>query len=216
MNPTRKSSDAENPNTVPSSTTGVSGGPPFGIVSQPPRRFVLGLGSNLGDRGETLRGAMEALATTPGLSLLGRSGVLETEPWGRTDQPRFLNAAVLIETSLSPLALLDVTLGIERAFGRVRDVAAPADAAPAASGAEAGTKKGTNSPDQRRWGPRTLDIDLLWSHGCVVDDPRLQVPHPRLHERIFALVPLLELVPDAADPRSGLPYLASLDSLRKG
>jgi 2-amino-4-hydroxy-6-hydroxymethyldihydropteridine diphosphokinase len=215
MNPTRKSSEAETPNTVPSSTTGVSGGPPFGIgiESVSRRRFVLGLGSNLGDRGETLRRAMDTLAADPALDLLARSSILETEPWGRTDQPLFLNAAVLIETSLPPLELLDRTLAIERAFGRVR---AGAVAVPAKDGAESGTKIGTNSGDLERWGPRTLDIDVLWSHGCVVDDPRLQVPHPRLHERIFALAPLLELVPDAADPRSGTPYLASLDSLRKG
>lgn len=189
-------------------------------VGEEGRRFVLGLGSNLGDRGETLRGAMDALATTPGVMVLARSGIVETEPWGRVDQPRFLNAAVLIATSLEPLALLDETLAIERAFGRVRvaPTPLPSEGTTRVPGEETGesAENGTNAPDLLRWGPRTLDIDVLWSHGLVVDDPRLQVPHPRLSERIFALQPLLELVPDAADPRSGAPYLASLDSLRKG
>jgi 2-amino-4-hydroxy-6-hydroxymethyldihydropteridine diphosphokinase len=155
----------------------------------PAWQVVLGLGSNLGDREGTLGAAVTSLGKLPGVVVLGRSGWMETPPWGLADQPAFLNGAVLIATTLSPFALLAATRAIEAAAGRTRVI---------------------------RWGPRTLDIDLLWTHGSVVDHPDLQLPHPRLTERVFALGPLLELVPDAADPRTGTPYLASLDSLRKG
>jgi len=121
--------------------------------------------------------------------VLATSAFIETAPWGLLEQPAFLNGAALIETTLSPLALLAAARAIEASLGRVR-----------------GTP----------WGPRTLDLDLLWSEELILDHPELSVPHPRLTERSFALSPLLELVPTASDPRTGISYLASLDSLRKG
>ena len=102
-----------------------------------------------------------------------RSRVYETAPVGKTDQGAFLNAAVLVECTLSPVALLDVLLAIEMELGRRR------------------------TEDTVRWGPRTIDLDVLWIEGLTVDDRRLQVPHPRLAERAFALVPLLEVAPQA-------------------
>jgi 2-amino-4-hydroxy-6-hydroxymethyldihydropteridine diphosphokinase len=113
-----------------------------------------------------------------------RSRVLETAPVGGPPQDAYLNAAVLVDYNGSPGALLDELLRIEADLGRTREV---------------------------RWGPRTVDLDLLWAGDAIVDEPRLVVPHPRLAERAFALVPLLDLVPDARDPRTGTPYVVPLD-----
>jgi 2-amino-4-hydroxy-6-hydroxymethyldihydropteridine diphosphokinase len=140
-------------------------------------RAYIGLGANLGDRESALRRALELLAATPGIELLRASSVRETEPIGPVEQPRFLNAAAAIETGLSPRALLDCLLEIERGLGRTRD-----------------------GP---RFGPRTLDLDLLLYGNCIVDEPGLAVPHPRLHERRFALEPLTELDPDLVVPGRG-------------
>ncbi len=194
MNPTRNSSDAEKPNTRSISTTGASGGPDFGGNAgiegrSGARLFVLGIGGNLGDREATLREGVRRIGDLARVRVVATSSLIETPPWGLEDQPAFMNGAVLIETDLPASALLEGTRSVEASLGRTRDV---------------------------RWGPRTLDIDLLWSQGLVIEDPDLQLPHPRLTEREFALVPLLELVPTASDPRTGTPYLASLDSLRKG
>jgi 2-amino-4-hydroxy-6-hydroxymethyldihydropteridine diphosphokinase len=141
-----------------------------------PRAFV-GLGANLGRREETLGRAVELLRAEDGIDVVAVSSFRETEPVGVVDQPSFLNAAAAVETSLPPRALLDVLLRIERALGRVRD--------------------GT------RWGPRTIDLDLLVYAEKVVDEPGLQVPHPRLHERRFALEPLAELDPGLVIPGAG-------------
>lgn len=120
-------------------------------------------------------------AMTP---LIARSRVWATTPIGGPPQPDFLNAAVLVAWAASPLSLLDRLMEIERDLGRVRAV---------------------------RNGPRTIDLDLLWIEGLVVDEPRLTVPHPRLHERAFAVRPLLDLVPHAVDPRSGRGYVEPPD-----
>jgi 2-amino-4-hydroxy-6-hydroxymethyldihydropteridine diphosphokinase len=131
-------------------------------------RAYVGVGSNLGDREETLRAALERLAAAPGVELLAVSAFRETDPVGPiTDQPRFLNGAVALETSLSPRRLLDVLLEVEAELGRTR-----------------------TGP---QGGPRTLDLDLLLYGDERVDEPGLQVPHPRLHERPFVLEPLEEL-----------------------
>jgi 2-amino-4-hydroxy-6-hydroxymethyldihydropteridine diphosphokinase len=140
------------------------------------RSVVLALGSNLGDSAETLQGAVDDLGAAAGLELLGVSSVYETDPVGGPEQPRYLNAVVLGRTSLEPSALLEVTQGIERAWHRVRDV---------------------------RWGPRTLDIDIVAMGDLGVDAPDLQVPHPRAHERDFVLVPWAEVEPDAVIPGRG-------------
>ncbi|OFW70939.1 MAG: 2-amino-4-hydroxy-6-hydroxymethyldihydropteridine diphosphokinase [Actinobacteria bacterium RBG_16_68_12] len=150
-------------------------------------RAYVGLGANVGPREETLRQAVELLATEDGVEVVGVSTLRETDPVGVVDQPRFLNGAVAVETTLPPRELLDVLLRIERTLGRVRD--------------------GT------RWGPRTIDLDLLVFADEVVDEPGLRVPHPRLQERGFALEPLAELDPGLVIPGAGrvLDVLSALD-----
>ncbi|HSO35412.1 MAG TPA: 2-amino-4-hydroxy-6-hydroxymethyldihydropteridine diphosphokinase [Labilithrix sp.] len=145
----------------------------------------MGLGANLGDRLATMRDAVARIAERA--EVRARSHVYETAPVGKLDQPSFLNAAIAVECALSPLVLLDALLGIERELGRDR------------------------SEDAVRWGPRTIDLDVLWIEGLALDDARLVVPHPRLVERAFALVPLLEVAPAAKDPRTGQPYAAPTD-----
>lgn len=138
----------------------------------------LGLGGNLGDPAATLRAAIRALDSLPGTRLLAASRLYRTPAWGRTDQPAFVNAAAAVETALSPEALLEALLGLERQFGRER-------------------------LDAERWGPRTLDLDVLLIGDQVIDQPHLRVPHPHLHERAFALLPLAEIAPMATIPGHG-------------
>ena len=137
---------------------------------------VVGLGSNLGDRQAELALALGALE--PLGRVLGRSALYETEPVG-PPQPAFLNAAARITTELAPEALLRELLGIERRRGRVR---------------------------RERWGPRNIDLDILWIAGVVVALPELVVPHPELRRRPFALRPLLDVAPEASDPCDGVAY----------
>jgi 2-amino-4-hydroxy-6-hydroxymethyldihydropteridine diphosphokinase len=129
---------------------------------------ALGLGGNLGDAREAMRQALVSLAETPGVTLLRTSSVYRTAPWGPVAQPPFLNMAALIRTTLTPHALLDRCLAVEAEHGRVR---------------------------RERFGPRTLDIDILCYGDLVLEDERLTLPHPRLEERAFALVPLAEIAP---------------------
>jgi len=138
----------------------------------------IGLGANLGDAAQTLRGAFEAMAALPLTTLRARSQLYSTPAWGNEDQPAFVNAAAVLETGLEATALLDALLVIEREFGRVRDAAV-------------------------HWGPRTLDLDLLLYGEAVIDLPQLKVPHPYLHERGFALLPLAEIAPEAVIPGHG-------------
>lgn len=135
------------------------------------------IGSNLGDREATIARALELLDDPPRLRLVGVASLRETEPVGVVDQPRFLNTAVRLDTTLGARELLDRLLGVERSLGRVRT--------------------------GERWGPRTLDLDLLLYGDAVLDEPGLTVPHPRLHERRFVLEPLLELTPDLVVPGRG-------------
>ncbi len=150
-------------------------------------RAYVGLGANLGHRERALREAVDRLAAEPGIEVIGLSGFRETDPVGFDDQPRFLNGAVALDTALGPRPLLEGLLAIESALGRTRD-----------------------GP---RFGPRTLDLDLLLYGSEVVDEPGLQVPHPRLHERRFALEPLAELDAGAVVPGRGsvATLLAELD-----
>jgi len=141
-----------------------------------PRAYV-GLGANLGPREVTLLRAVDLLAGEPGIEVLAVSQLHETDPVGNTDQPEFLNGAVAVETTLEPREFLDALLRVERELGRVRD----------------GTQ----------WGPRTIDLDLLMYGDEIVDEPGLRVPHPRLHERRFALEPLVELEPELVIPGQG-------------
>jgi 2-amino-4-hydroxy-6-hydroxymethyldihydropteridine diphosphokinase len=147
------------------------------------RRVVIGLGSNLGDRAGYIRSAIESFAASPELRVIARSPVYESPPAGGPSQGDYLNAALLLRTSLPARALLDRALAVERSLGRIRKNA-------------------------ERWGPRTIDIDLLWIEAEVIVEPELEVPHPRLRERNFALRPLLDVAPDAIDPRTGEPYSA--------
>ncbi|CAN5669162.1 2-amino-4-hydroxy-6-hydroxymethyldihydropteridinediphosphokinase [soil metagenome] len=133
----------------------------------------LGLGSNLGDRLATLQEAVDLLGAEPGIAIVRSSRVWETDPVGGPAQPDFLNVVVQAEVEATPLDLLAACLRVEAALGRVRDV---------------------------RWGPRTVDIDVLLVEGGAIDEPELTVPHPRMHERAFVLMPLLELDPDPLLP----------------
>jgi len=133
----------------------------------------IGLGANLGDRMETLRAAVEELAREPGFLLRGTSRVYETEPVG-PPQPRYLNAVARIGTLLSPRVTLRRLLEIEELLGRVR---------------------------REHWGSREIDLDLLLYGDRIVSEGALRVPHPRLHERAFALVPLAEIAPEAYHPQ---------------
>jgi 2-amino-4-hydroxy-6-hydroxymethyldihydropteridine diphosphokinase len=137
----------------------------------------IGLGSNLGDRSATIHAALDRLDADPEIEVLGVSSLRETDPVGFEDQPRFLNGAAALRTELGPRELLDRMLEVERGLGRVRE--------------------GT------RYGPRTIDLDLLLYGDAVVDEPGLQIPHPRLPERAFALEPLMELNPELEVPGQG-------------
>jgi 2-amino-4-hydroxy-6-hydroxymethyldihydropteridine diphosphokinase len=137
----------------------------------------IGLGSNLGDRAATIRVALDRLAEQPEIEILAVSSLRETDPVGFEDQPRFLNGAAALRTELGPRDLLDRMLEIERGLGRVREGA--------------------------RYGPRTIDLDLLLYGDAVVDEPGLEIPHPRLAERTFVLEPLAELDPHLDVPGRG-------------
>ncbi|MGE8246997.1 MAG: 2-amino-4-hydroxy-6-hydroxymethyldihydropteridine diphosphokinase [Stenotrophomonas maltophilia] len=138
----------------------------------------IGLGANLGDAAQTLRDAFQALAVLPQTTLRACSQLYRTPAWGNEDQPAFVNAAAVLDTALPAPALLEALLEIERHFGRVRDPAV-------------------------HWGPRALDLDVLLYGEEVIDLPQLQVPHPYLHARAFALLPLAEIAPDATIPGHG-------------
>lgn len=150
-------------------------------------RAYVGLGANLGDREATLGHAVELLRAAQGVEVVSVSSLRETDPVGVVDQPRFLNGAVALETELTPRELLELLLAVERELGRVRD--------------------------GERWGPRTVDLDLLVFGNLVADEPGLRVPHPRLHERAFALEPLAEIDPSLEIPGRGTvaTLLAELD-----
>ncbi len=141
-------------------------------------RAFVALGSNLGDRERNLRRAVDELARTPGVELVAVSALIDTEPVGYLDQPRFLNGVAALETTLPARALLELLLDVERRFGRSRD----------------------GVPAQ---GPRTLDLDILLYGTDELDEPGLHVPHPRLHERAFVLEPLAELAPALEVPGRG-------------
>lgn len=138
----------------------------------------VGLGANLGDAAATLRAAAQRLTGLADSQLLGLSRLYRTPAWGLEAQPDFINGVAALRTTLAPLDLLARLLEIEREFGRDRS-------------------------REQRWGPRTLDLDLLLYGDQVLEVPGLQLPHPRLHERAFALVPLLELDADAWIPGQG-------------
>lgn len=133
----------------------------------------LGLGSNLGDREENLEKSIEALNNFEEIDVTTRSSILETEPYGKTDQPEFMNMCVEINTRMSPLSLLETVLGIEHSLGRVREEV---------------------------WGPRIIDIDILLYEDLELELDDLSIPHKEMHLRSFVLEPLSEIAPDAKHP----------------
>jgi 2-amino-4-hydroxy-6-hydroxymethyldihydropteridine diphosphokinase len=137
---------------------------------------ALALGSNMGDSATILQGAVDDLCAVEGLTLEAVSAVYETDPVGGPDQDAYLNAVVVGRTTLTGPDLLAATQAVETAWHRMRDV---------------------------RWGPRTLDVDILTLGGEVVDTPSLTIPHPRAHERAFVLVPWCDVAPDAVVPGRG-------------
>ncbi|MGJ3253643.1 MAG: 2-amino-4-hydroxy-6-hydroxymethyldihydropteridine diphosphokinase [Elainellaceae cyanobacterium] len=148
-------------------------------------RAAIALGGNLGHPKTTLESALEAIAHTPGVVLGAHSRFYETVAVG-PPQPNFLNACALVSTDLTARELLHVLLDIEAQFGRIR---------------------------RERWGPRSLDLDLLLFDDQIVRLPHLQVPHPRMNERAFVLVPLADVAPDWIDPISGLAIAQLLEAV---
>ena len=136
----------------------------------------IALGSNLGDREAYLEQAVEELRAVDSIALVKESSIIETNPVGGPPQDRFLNQVVEIETTLSPDALLAEMQRVERTLGRIR---------------------------REKWGPRTIDLDILLYGNKVVCRPGLQIPHPRMHERTFVLKPLCEIAPDVLHPTIG-------------
>ena len=147
----------------------------------------IGLGANLGSRGKTLQAALAELGRCKGVRVVRVSSFIDTEPvGGPAGQPRYLNAAAELRTTLAPEELLAVLRQVEDAFGRTRE---------------------------QHWGPRTLDLDLLLYQDRVIATPALQVPHPRMHERRFVLEPLCQIAPDAVHPVLGKTVRRLLEEL---
>ncbi|MBF2004125.1 2-amino-4-hydroxy-6-hydroxymethyldihydropteridine diphosphokinase [Chlorogloeopsis fritschii PCC 9212] len=136
---------------------------------------AIALGSNMGDSQAILEAAIETLAQTPGIILKAKSHWYKTKAVG-PPQPDYLNGCAILQVNILPQLLLEILLEIEKKFGRVR---------------------------KERWGPRLLDLDLLLYDDLILDTPDLQIPHPRMHERAFVLVPLAEVAPDWIEPISG-------------
>jgi len=158
-------------------------------------KAFVGIGSNLGEREFLIRKAVEALRDLPHTAVIRVSSLYDTDPVGEVDQPPFLNAVAWLETELDPRAILWHLLLIEKRMGRVRS---------------------------QRWGPRSIDLDLLFCGDWIVEEPDLQVPHPEAHRRAFVLHPLQEVDPDFVHPMTGesiRKMIRKLDpgpSIRKG
>ncbi|HAA75799.1 TPA: 2-amino-4-hydroxy-6-hydroxymethyldihydropteridine diphosphokinase [Candidatus Latescibacteria bacterium] len=145
-----------------------------------PTRAYVQLGANVGDPATTLQEAVARLDREPGIRVREASPVYRNPPMGPQDQPDYLNAVVALDVDLRPRALLDRCLDIEREFGRVRDI---------------------------RWGPRTLDLDIVLFGSEIVDEPGLTIPHPRMLERSFVLLPLADLHPEGVHPLTQSTFL---------
>lgn len=138
-------------------------------MNQPDAVVTIGLGGNVGDVAVAMQWALNAIAANENCQLWAASPVYKTAPWGLVNQPDFLNCCVSLRTTLTPLAFLDLIQKVEHDGGRVRDI---------------------------RWGPRTLDIDVLTFGDLNIDEERLIVPHPRMLERAFVIVPLADIAPE--------------------
>lgn len=147
-------------------------------MSHGPLPAFIALGSNLGNRAATIERAIDAISRISRTRVVRRSSLIETDPVGKTDQPRFLNGVIEVETALDARCLLQELLEVERLLGRRRG-------------------------SDERWGPRTIDLDLLMLGNLVVEEPGLVVPHPRMHERRFVLEPLEEIAPRLKHPVLG-------------
>jgi 2-amino-4-hydroxy-6-hydroxymethyldihydropteridine diphosphokinase len=143
------------------------------FMNKTTEKAYIGLGSNIGDRGKNLSAAIEMLKNTDGVTVTAVSHVYETTPVGYILQPDFFNCAVEVETYLEPYALLDACQKIENSLGRVRTI---------------------------RWGPRTVDLDILFFGGLVINEERLSIPHPEASKRGFVLTPLMDIAPDLLHP----------------
>ena len=169
-------------------------------------RAVLSVGSNLGDRLGTLQGCVHAIGRLPDTDVLARSPVYETAPVGGPVQPDYLNAVLIIGTGLAPRALLTATQRIEAAFGRVRAPLAPPRPLPGGPIPPDPPREETTPPfppEFQRYGPRTLDIDIISYDEEISDDPVLTLPHPRARERAFVLAPWHDIDPAAVLPGHG-------------
>ncbi|OCA91583.1 2-amino-4-hydroxy-6-hydroxymethyldihydropteridine diphosphokinase [Pseudobacillus wudalianchiensis] len=154
-------------------------------------KAFLSLGTNLGDRFANLQAALHLLQSYEAVTVGKLSSIYETEPVGYTDQPAFLNMVIQVTTSLSAEELLDLCLSIEQELGRIREF---------------------------KWGPRIIDLDILMYNQDNIESEKLIVPHPRMHERAFVLVPLIEINPNICSPESDMPLEEALSSIeeRKG
>ena len=150
----------------------------------------LSIGSNSGDRLKLIEQAISFVGLCEGVSLVRTSALYETEPWGVKDQNWFLNVAVEIKTSLSPQDLLLKLQNIEKTLGRNREI-------------------------ERRWGERTIDIDIIFYGNQKIESEILSVPHPRMQDRAFVLVPFLELIPDFVHPTLGKTISKIYDELEE-
>lgn len=150
-------------------------------MSSRAEEVLIGLGGNIGDPLEAMRSALRALDENPNCKVLRVSSVWKTPPWGVTDQPDFLNASAAISTTLEPRAFLELCLYIEKNLKRIRD---------------------------QRWGPRSIDMDVLFFGDRIISEEGLTVPHPRIADRAFVLVPLAEIAPDAKIAGTNIAQLA--------
>ena len=157
----------------PSAPVGEPVAYPAVTVDRSWHRAFVALGSNMGDSRQTLHDAIKQLGEYKAMTLIKVATIIETEPWGKTDQANFYNSVVELSTLLSPATLMSLLLNIEKDYGREREV---------------------------KWGPRTLDLDLLLYDDLVTDDPNVTIPHPLMEERLFVLEPLCEIAPNVIHP----------------
>jgi len=146
------------------------------LTTTKPSRSAIALGSNIGESEAILEGALKTIEQTPGITIKAQSSWYKTAPVGGPSQPDYLNGAAILQVQLSPQKLLKTLLKIEQKFGRVR---------------------------RERWAPRTLDLDLLLFDDLIIETPELEIPHPRMTQRAFVLVPLAEIAPDWIEPVTG-------------